>query len=363
VSPDGCILVSFGQGCDNCGDDIDLDPGTEVPGTDTPSLLLRFEVNDVEGIFEIDTCCITPVNHLSFVDRNSALVVPSFTKGVITVEAPLENSVVVESKQVLPGATGVRVGVYISNAVEIYKIVLPLEIRSLDGGAFYIPPLARGFNPNGRLYEQPLGSNAQNAFPVIVELLYATISSTTCGGPVSNSYDSPSMQSDAISPDGLLLTAEPNTDISGGWDYTTDVGMDTQGSSEPSYFLLLDVATATGSFEIDTCCVQPGHHLRFETLEGENILPLFTKGTINVGCFCRCHGDPDCNGYLDIVDVVRTINTAFRGLASITDQDCTHERTDVDASEMTNVSDVARMIDVVFGGQSEDAVFVDPCAN
>lgn len=117
----------------------------------------------------------------------------------------------------------------------------------------------------------------------------------------------------------------------------TRPGEEIQSADPPSYFLRFNVTEVAGNFEIDTCCVGPSYHLSFTDCFGNITVPEFTKGIISIGCFCRCHGDPDCNGYLDIVDVVRTINTAFRGSPSITDQDCTHARTDVDANAMTNV--------------------------
>lgn len=168
---------------------------------------------------------------------------------------------------------------------------------------------------------------------------------------------------DPVSPDGFLLACVsqdgPIDDLD---EIALPPGTETPGADEPSFYFRFDVTMAEGRFEIDTCCVRPANHLSFVDLNVALIVPTFTKGIVSIGCFCRCHGDPDCNGYLDIVDVVRTINTAFRGSPSITDQDCTHERTDVDANAMTNVVDVARMIDVVFGGQVEASVFVDPCA-
>jgi hypothetical protein len=53
-----------------------------------PSFLLTFDVTVGPGQFEIDTCCITPANHLLFGDVTgdpSGTVVPDFTKGIITI--------------------------------------------------------------------------------------------------------------------------------------------------------------------------------------------------------------------------------------------------------------------------------------
>lgn len=373
VSPDGFLMACVSQdGAVDDPDGIVLPPGSETPGVDEPSFYFRFKVPNMRaasGQFEIDTCCVKPANHLSFVDRNTEIIVPEFTKGIITVKSPLENSVIVESKEVAQGAEGVFIGVWISNISDdyygnsIYKIVLPFEFRSLDAGAFVSGPVIRGFNPDGRLIRTAIGPWAQTTStpPKVTERDYPHASENSCSGPVSQSYTDSSSQFDDNSPNGHLFMSE----VQEGAHFdpiSIPRGGETPGVDPPSYYFLFKVTAVSGRFEIDTCCVGPGLHLAFYDIDNQEYIPSFTKGTISIGCFCRCHGDPDCNGYLDIVDVVRTVNTAFRGLASITDQDCTHARTDVDANAMTNVLDVARMIDVVFGGESRDDVFVDPCA-
>lgn len=64
-----------------------LAPGSDgSPPTGTPSFLLTFDVTNTDGIFEIDTCCMAPANHLVFVDAVIfSEITPSFTKGVITI--------------------------------------------------------------------------------------------------------------------------------------------------------------------------------------------------------------------------------------------------------------------------------------
>jgi hypothetical protein len=59
-----------------------LTPGADVTG----SLVLTVNVSGTPGVFEIDTTCTNPANHLAFIDANtSSLLIPAFTKGVITV--------------------------------------------------------------------------------------------------------------------------------------------------------------------------------------------------------------------------------------------------------------------------------------
>jgi hypothetical protein len=64
-----------------------LPPGSDgVPGTGTPSFVLTFDVTTTVGTFEIDTCCVTPNNHLLIPQCNSYVTyLPDFTKGVIEI--------------------------------------------------------------------------------------------------------------------------------------------------------------------------------------------------------------------------------------------------------------------------------------
>jgi hypothetical protein len=138
-------------------------------------------------------------------------------------------------------------------------------------------------------------------------------------------------------------------------------GPELAGVTSPSFRFQFDVTTVPGQFEIDTCCVRPNNHLAFVDYTASVVFPSFTKGIVSIGCFCRCHGDPVCDGQADIVDLVETINVAFRGISIPRDQDCTHSRTDVDASGATAVSDVVLMIRAVFDGESIETVFTNPC--
>jgi hypothetical protein len=55
------------------------------PGNGVPSFVLDFGLTTVPGRFEIDTCCVLPVNHLLFVDITGHVPIPTFTKGIITI--------------------------------------------------------------------------------------------------------------------------------------------------------------------------------------------------------------------------------------------------------------------------------------
>lgn len=79
-------------------------------------------------------------------------------------------------------------------------------------------------------------------------------------------------------------------------------------------------------------------------------------------CLCPCHGDPACDGVIDITDVVITIGIAFRGSASILEPMCSHDPggiTDFDCSGSTDIVDVVSIVGVAFRGQT--ANFCNPC--
>lgn len=81
---------------------------------------------------------------------------------------------------------------------------------------------------------------------------------------------------------------------------------------------------------------------------------------------CRCDGDPNCDGVVEIRDVMATVDVAFRGGRPEIDPGCSwyahsaHGRTDVDCSDGTDVMDVILMIDAVVGGMESDAT---PCGS
>lgn len=81
VSPDAVFYgaIATSDSCLPIGDD-----GSPPGGS--PSLLLTFNVTDVQGTFEIDTACVTPNNHLRFAScTDFDGITPSFTKGVIEI--------------------------------------------------------------------------------------------------------------------------------------------------------------------------------------------------------------------------------------------------------------------------------------
>jgi hypothetical protein len=273
------------------------------------------------------------------------------------------NSVVIESKQVLPGATNLTVGVYFSNAIPIVALVLQLEFREIDAGAYLQTVFVPQMNPAGRMWHSVLGyANPEGPNAIPTERKYDAPAGIPCSGPTSSTYQGTSTLLVPSSPDGFLFETHSVADESGDGGIDFHPGMEVPGVDIPSYSFTFDVSNVSGRFEIDTCCIRPTVHLIYVNRNTEAVPVQFTKGIITIGCFCRCHGDPECDGAADILDVVRAVNTAFRNAPEVTDQDCTHSRTDLDASGVTNVIDVARLIDLAMNNGQPEEIVSDPCA-
>lgn len=85
---------------------------------------------------------------------------------------------------------------------------------------------------------------------------------------------------------------------------------------------------------------------------------------VTESCHCECHADPECDGAVDILDVILTVNRAFRAGTSIPfcpGQVQVDGRTDVNCSGGTDVIDVVLMIDVAFRGADPATRFCEPC--
>jgi hypothetical protein len=96
VSPDAVFHATVSTGDPNIGEDISMDPGADSPGTANASFVFTFNVTGVDGLIEIDTACVRPANHVTYVDENSTAVPVTFTKGIVTVGTPLFPPVVTD---------------------------------------------------------------------------------------------------------------------------------------------------------------------------------------------------------------------------------------------------------------------------
>lgn len=301
---------------------------------------LIIDVNGSPGDFEIDTCCWAPGNHLIF-SVSGTPVVPSFTKGIVTLlpsasggtrrgdvncdgyvdvddvnayndyfnngtpltcvaasdvngdaipltpsdlvylirivngSAPISpdcipgcdccnNRVRVGSKAVQAGETDVSVGVFIENLFDLEELTLPLEIRSITAGSFIAGSVNLDLNPAGRAFAaNPSVSYSPYGMPKLTN---------TCSGPVSRTYEQAG-PANFDSPDALLL----QTDFDSG---CLPAGSD---NHVPSYLLTFGVTSVDGSFQIDTCCIEPSQHLLFvECGTGTPVAPDFFPGLVTI---------------------------------------------------------------------------------
>jgi hypothetical protein len=63
----------------------------------------------------------------------------------------------------------------------------------------------------------------------------------------------------------------------------------------------------------------------------------------------------------DVLDVITTVNVAFRGEAAVIDPDCPYDRTDVNCSGSSEVIDVVKVVNVAFRGANAVTEFCAPC--
>jgi hypothetical protein len=80
-------------------------------------------------------------------------------------------------------------------------------------------------------------------------------------------------------------------------------------------------------------------------------------------CVCDCHGDPQCDDVVNVLDVVKAVNVAFRSQPDITDPNggCPTVTTDANCDSVTNVLDVVKFVNVAFRSADPLTEFCDPC--
>lgn len=95
-----------------------------------------------------------------------------------------------------------------------------------------------------------------------------------------------------------------------------------------------------------------------------NFKPRFIGGSATIGstCDCSCNGDPLCDGFANVQDVVSVVNVAFRGQLDTVDGSCPHVgRSDLNCDCIVNVQDVVAMVNRAFRGDTTPPC--DICAN
>jgi hypothetical protein len=313
-----------------------LSPGSDATG----SLLLTVDVTSTPGQFEIDTTCADPSWHLFYTPESPGqLIVPAFTKGIITVETPPDpNSVTVTSKTVATGRTAVQIPILLENVVTIQAVTVPLVIREVTPGS-YITALSLSFGDRLPDPGQPLGD-------IIDKRQYPTPNGVCKPGGFGASGTA-----DFVSPDGVVFTRiafvsphwlPPGTDVTG------------------SMILTVDVTSTLGTFEIDTTCTDPANRFVLIDEFGLPIVPSFVKGVITIGPSCACpyQGDFDADGFVTSLDLAAIIDILFASAPDPQDPDCPATRSDLDCDGFATPLDLTAIIDHLFVSGSAPC---DPC--
>ncbi|HUU44540.1 MAG TPA: thrombospondin type 3 repeat-containing protein [Acidobacteriota bacterium] len=125
----------------------------------------------------------------------------------------------------------------------------------------------------------------------------------------------------------------------------------------PEEDLLLFHEIEGGGWEDCTYSQDVGSHVIWAETDGLSNFILAEPG-----CPCDCHGDPQCDGVTNVLDVVRAVNVSFRSETAATDPGCPNEQTDVSCDGVTNVIDVVKFVNVAFRSGDPLLQFCDPCA-
>ena len=285
------------------------------------------------------------------------------------------NSVVIESRTFGQNQPSCSVGVFLNNDVAIVRLDLILELRSTSGRAYFAPPssLMKFFNRQfgRRLDKSPLGSpNPYGIWlPGTTVLRFSEQPSAgICSGPVSQSWGSNDSSLMGSSPDGIWYGAAAwDGDEQIPYDVDLDSGSDPHRRDSASFLFQFSTNGNVGCFEIDTACYAPAKHLVFINRNALPVPVAFTKGTICIdsACHCYCSGNPHgcTNSEIDIIDVLKVINVAFREQPDIPDLSptCPYSDTDINCDGLTSILNLTGIIQVAFSGEVPSSVFCNPC--
>jgi hypothetical protein len=185
------------------------------------------------------------------------------------------NSVVVESKTVQGGTENVRIGISLSNDVNLRNIVLPFTLRSITGGAF-ITKMSLKRNVGGRLDSTLTTINIINGYYADADTAIACRAIDTTKGFKNIAWSDTGSHPVAESPVGCIfglgLILPDEAPLGSGSDGPT-----------PALLITVDIGNSAGEFDVDTTCTAHSNHLLFvQDLTNAPIVPEFTKGTITV---------------------------------------------------------------------------------
>ena len=212
--------------------------------------------------------------------RLSAVLLVGGMGIVIAISSPVllqaKNSLRVESKTVAPNATGIMVGLFLTNDVDYLALTVPVEFRTVSNGAFITGSAPTDLQNNiptaNRVGSSPLMTS-------VTKNRYPTPGGTACSGPTSHTYAT-SGAIDYVSPDGFLFALVSTASDE---PIALTPGSDPSGSDNASFNFVFNVNDKSGDFEIDTCCMRPANHLEGTDRDVNSVPIEFTKGVVTIG--------------------------------------------------------------------------------
>ena len=200
------------------------------------------------------------------------------------------NSVVVESRTYAADAAPCSVGVFITNDINIQGIVVPLEIRSFNGGAEIDSGTSTtsfwGLVNANRMNNSALGNaNPNGPAASVTTRKYAVpeAAGANCTGGGDYGWGAAGAQFDGHSPDAMLFASVSTGDPDIGEDIFLAPGADGAGTPNASLLIRFNLKATNGCIIIDTMCTKPASHLTFVDEFTSAVQPDFTPGFITVG--------------------------------------------------------------------------------
>lgn len=270
------------------------------------------------------------------------------------------DAVEIESKWVESGQVDVSLGIYVENSEPVMAVIFPFEIRSIHVGSFIRRSL--DIRPQGRFNDW-----AGEDPPITTELYYPyrTFPRTNANCPTDTAGKIWQWMAHDSLPDFMGEEALMYFFTTGSYEisYLMPGNDGESGSGNPSLSLVFDVTDVGGAFVIDTTCTGLTNHIGFVDMDNALVVPEFRPAIVLIGCNAECHGDPQCDGSCDIIDLVRSIDVAFKGAAPVIDPDprCPVENTDVNCDMVTDVIDIVKMINVQYRSASIQDQFCVAC--
>jgi len=247
-----------------------LAPGSDVTG----SMVLSVDVTGPAGTFEIDTTCIDPASHLDFVLATSQAITPSFTKGVITTEINTAPTALCQDVTVSTGAGCVAEA-------------------SIDAGSF---------DPDGgavTLIQDPPGPYPMGQTLVELTVIDALCATDVCSAVVTVVDDVPPVVS---CPADTVVVVEPGQT-------GAVVEFAFSASDECSSVNTISIPPSGTFFQPG---VTPVQCIASDAVGNADTCTFY----VAVGASGYCNDRPidvNCDGQLDVFDMMDVINVLFGG--------------------------------------------------